>query len=213
MKNNLTSGSTRLDQELAANVRGRKRPERLTKTMKNTDGSMMGNKVGYAIVNEEHTIKKRILPQNTVFSAEESAIIGAIQSEENSRHEIVIITDSLSTIMAAESRTPTRNPKTQTIRKMLDQKVPKIILLWVPVTKEYQERQRKKCWTKTSQPLKNTRQMTSKMVDRRGLQKKRPKMGKRKQRDERKETGRRQKEDTKGMPREEQVVISRLKTG
>jgi ribonuclease HI len=44
----------------------------------------------------------------------------------------VIITDSLSTIMAAESRTPTKNPKTQTIRKMLNHEGPKISLLWVP---------------------------------------------------------------------------------
>jgi hypothetical protein len=36
MKNNLTSGSVRLDQEPAANVIGRKRPERLKKTMANT---------------------------------------------------------------------------------------------------------------------------------------------------------------------------------
>jgi ribonuclease HI len=91
----------------------------------------MGDKVGYAIVKEEHTIKERILPQNTVFSAEQSAIIGAIHLENNSRHEIVKITDSLSTIMAAESRTPTKNPKTQTIREMLDQERPKITLLWV----------------------------------------------------------------------------------
>jgi hypothetical protein len=68
-------------------------------------------KVGYAIVKEQHTIKKRILPENTVFSVEQSAIIEAIQSEKNSRHEIVIITESLSTIMAAESHTPTKNPK------------------------------------------------------------------------------------------------------
>jgi hypothetical protein len=53
--------------------------------------------------------KKIILPQNS-FSAEQSAIIGAIQSERNNRNEIVIITDYLSTIMAAESRTPTKNP-------------------------------------------------------------------------------------------------------
>jgi hypothetical protein len=33
----------------------------------------MGDKVGYAIVKAEHTIKKRFLPQNTVFSAEQSA--------------------------------------------------------------------------------------------------------------------------------------------
>jgi hypothetical protein len=80
---------------------------------------------------EEHTIKKRILPQNTVLSAEQSAIIGAIQSEKNSSHEIVITTDSLSTIMAAGRRPSTKNPKTETIRKMLDQKRPRITLLWV----------------------------------------------------------------------------------
>jgi hypothetical protein len=83
----------------------------------------MGDKVGYAIVKEEHTIKKRVL---------QSAIIGAIQSDRNNRHEIVKITDSLSTIMASESRTPTKNPKTKTIRKMLDHEGPRITLLWVP---------------------------------------------------------------------------------
>jgi hypothetical protein len=87
----------------------------------------MGDKVGYSIVKEGHTIKKRILPQNTVFSAEHSAIFGAIQSEKNSRNEIVIITDTLSTIMAAESRKPTKNPKTQTVRKMLE-----LLFIWVP---------------------------------------------------------------------------------
>jgi hypothetical protein len=67
-----------------------------------------------------------------VFSAEQSAIIEAIQSEKNSKHEKVIITDSLSTIMAAESRTRTKKPKIQTIRKMLDHEGPRIALLWVP---------------------------------------------------------------------------------
>jgi hypothetical protein len=42
-----------------SSVIGRKRPERLTKTMEN-------KKQG----KEEHTIKKRILSQNTAFSAE-----------------------------------------------------------------------------------------------------------------------------------------------
>jgi hypothetical protein len=71
-----------------------------------------------------HTIKKRMLPQNTVFSAKQSAIIEAIQSEKNNRHEKVIITYSLSTIMAAENRTPTKNPKTQTIRNNMDHEGP-----------------------------------------------------------------------------------------
>jgi ribonuclease HI len=96
-----------------------------------TDGSKMRDKVGYAVVKEEHTIKKRVLLQNTVFSAEQSAIIEEIQSEKNYRHGKVIITDSLSTIMAAENRTPTKNPKTQIIRKMLDHEGPKITILWV----------------------------------------------------------------------------------
>jgi hypothetical protein len=40
----------------------------------------MGDKVGYAIVKEEQTIKKIILPKNTVFGAEQSAIIRVTQS-------------------------------------------------------------------------------------------------------------------------------------
>jgi hypothetical protein len=47
----------------------------------------MGDKEGYAFVKENHTIKKIISPENTVFSAEQSAIIGAIQSEKKSRHD------------------------------------------------------------------------------------------------------------------------------
>jgi hypothetical protein len=47
----------------------------------------MGGKVEYAIVKEEHTIKKRILPQNRVFSAEQSAFIGAIQSKRLPKHD------------------------------------------------------------------------------------------------------------------------------
>jgi ribonuclease HI len=130
----------------------------------------MGDKVGSAIVKEEHTIKKRILPQNTVFSAEQSAIIEAIQSETNNRHEIVIITDSLSTIMSAENRTPTKNPKTQTIRKMLDHEGLTITLLWVPSHKGMPGNNRANQATKEaleldkdislSQPLRDTRQTT-----------------------------------------------------
>jgi hypothetical protein len=82
---------------------------------------------------------------------------------------IVIITDSLSTIMAAKSRTPTNNPKKKTIRKMLDHDGPRIILL-------RPTRQRKKRWTRIYQPL--IYPPDEEMVDRRGLKKKRPKMEK-----------------------------------
>jgi hypothetical protein len=71
-----------------------------------------------------------------VFSAEQSAIIETIQWEKNNRHKKVIITDSLSTIMESENRTPTKNLKAQSIRKMLDHKGPRITLLWVPSLKK-----------------------------------------------------------------------------
>jgi hypothetical protein len=100
------------------------------------DGSKMRDKVGYAINKEDQAIKKRILPQKMVFSVEQSAIIGGIQSKKNKRHEIVTKTDSLNTIMAAESRTLTKNPKTQTSRKILDHEGPRITLIWVLSHKE-----------------------------------------------------------------------------
>jgi hypothetical protein len=50
----------------------------------------MGDKVGYAVIKEEHTIKKRILiPQNTVFSLE---LLKQSNLRKN-RHKIVVITD------------------------------------------------------------------------------------------------------------------------
>jgi ribonuclease HI len=151
----------------------------------------MRDKVGYAIVEEEHKIKKKILPQNTVFSAEQSAIIGAIQSEKNSRHKIVIITDSLSTKMAAESRTPTKNPKTQTIRKMLDLEGPIITHLWCPSHKGIPGKQ------KANQAAKEALDEDIPTTERYPPDDLRPNMEKRKQRDERKEIRRRQKAGNK----------------
>jgi hypothetical protein len=130
MKNNLTSGSARLDKEPAANDIGRKRAERLTKTMANTSKYIRTDRkweTKQDILSSNKSTpsrKESYLKTRSVFSAEQSAIIEAIQSEKNSRHKIVTITDSLSTIMAAESSTPTKNPKTQTIRKMLDRELP-----------------------------------------------------------------------------------------
>jgi hypothetical protein len=95
------------------------------------------------------------------------SIIRAIQSKRNNRHEIVIKTDSLSTIMAAESRTQTKNPKRHQLPSercwiMKDRELPSYGSLF---TREYQvtkrpTKQRKKRWTRIYQPLKDTRQTT-----------------------------------------------------
>jgi ribonuclease HI len=43
----------------------------------------------------------------------------------------VIGTDSLSTLIAASDKKQTRNPKTQTIRKLIEQEGSKVTLIWV----------------------------------------------------------------------------------
>jgi hypothetical protein len=96
MKNNLTSGSAGLDLKPAVSNRTKTArtldEEDYEKHVKiYMDRSKMGDKVGYAVVKEEQTIKQRILPQNTKFIAEQSVIIEAIKSEKNSRQEILII--------------------------------------------------------------------------------------------------------------------------
>jgi ribonuclease HI len=159
-------------------------------------------KVGYAIVKEEHTIKKRILPQNTEFSAEQCAIIGAIQSQKNSRHKIVIITDPPSTIMAAESRTPTKNPKTQTIRKMLDQEGPKITLQWVPSHKGIPGNEKAAKDEEISTTKRYPPHDLKKWLTEEDFRKRDQRWKKRKQQDERNETGHRQKEGYKRNAKE-----------
>jgi ribonuclease HI len=77
------------------------------------------------------SIKRRQLPQNSIYSAEQSAVINAIYSTK-SKEETVIITDSLSTMIAVSDRKRTKNLKKQTIRKLIHQKTSKITLLWVP---------------------------------------------------------------------------------
>jgi ribonuclease HI len=211
MKNNLTSGSARYRTETAKTL-----DEDYGKHVKiYTDGSKMGDKVGYAVVKEECKIKKKILPQNTVFSAEQSAIIGAIQSEKNNRHEIVIITDSLIRIMAAENHTPTKNPKTQTIRKILDHEGPRITLLWVPshvgipgnekAAKEAQDEDIST--TERYSPYDLKIWLTEEVFKKRDQ---RRKNGNNDMKERKADVDR--KEDTKRMPRKEQVAISRFRT-
>jgi ribonuclease HI len=97
-----------------------------------TDGSEKENKVGYAVVLSESTIKRRQFTQNSIYSAEKSALLNAIYSTASYNQKGVIITDSLSTIIAVSDRKSSKNPNTQLIRKLVDQASTNITLLWVP---------------------------------------------------------------------------------
>jgi ribonuclease HI len=66
-----------------------------------TDGSLKDERVGYAIVTPESTIKNRMRSHTTILSAEQEATIKAIYLSKG-KGATVIATDSLSTMMAVE---------------------------------------------------------------------------------------------------------------
>jgi hypothetical protein len=86
-----------------------------------TDGSKKEDKVGYSVICNQQTIKKRIRPQNTIFSTEQGAILSAIYATMGDPGIKVIATDSLRTLLAASDKKFTKNPKTRLIRKLLYQ--------------------------------------------------------------------------------------------
>jgi ribonuclease HI len=119
----------RFDNELCAIRRGSSNDRFQAKTFRihqhhskiYTDGSKKDEKVGYAVVLSESTIKRRQFPQNLIYSAEQSAIINAIYSTAIYNQKRMIITDSLSTIIAVSDRKRSKNPKIPLIRKLIDQ--------------------------------------------------------------------------------------------
>jgi hypothetical protein len=78
-------------------------------------------RVGYAIVTPETTIKNRMKSQTTILSVKPEVFIKVINRSEGKR-ATVIATDFLSTMMAVEGTRWTKNSKTRRIRKLLDQK-------------------------------------------------------------------------------------------
>jgi hypothetical protein len=80
----------------------------------------------------KRSIKRRQLPQNSISSAEQSAIINAIYSTASYNQKRVLIADSLSTIIAVSDRKRSKNRKTQLIRELINQASTNITLLWVP---------------------------------------------------------------------------------
>jgi ribonuclease HI len=97
-----------------------------------TDGSLKNDKVGFEIVTDNQIIKKRMRPQCSIYSAEQQAIITAMENTTRTHKPTAIATDSLSSLLAASGNRWTRNPKTRNIRRLINEPRNHIKLIWVP---------------------------------------------------------------------------------
>jgi hypothetical protein len=82
-----------------------------------TDGSLMDDKVGFAFVTNNQIIKKSMRSQSSIYSAEQQAIIMAMESTTQTNKPKIIATDSLSSLLAASGNRWTWNLKTRNIRR------------------------------------------------------------------------------------------------
>jgi hypothetical protein len=67
-------------------------------------------------------------PKNTVYSAAQEAIIKGIQVSRREERRRVVVTGSLTSLMAVEGDTNSKNPKRRTLRKLLNKGKEKITL-------------------------------------------------------------------------------------
>jgi ribonuclease HI len=95
------------------------------------DGLLKDDMVRFAIVINNQIIKKRMRSQSWINSAEQQAIITAIEST-TITNKPMIIADSLSSLLAASGNRWTLNPKKRNIRRLLDHSSNHIKLIWVP---------------------------------------------------------------------------------
>ena len=97
-----------------------------------TDGSKTQNHIGYSVTTTNTTVKISTLPQySSVFTAEIIAITEAIKYAHTQRGKFAICTDSLSSLDAI-SNLDNSSYYSNLIRKLLNDKKNKVILIWVP---------------------------------------------------------------------------------
>jgi hypothetical protein len=89
-------------------------------------------KVGFTVVTDQQSTRRKIRNQSSIFSAKQEAIIGAIQKLPTAGVREVIFTDSLSTMMVASGNNHTKNPKARKIRQLMDKRKGNVTLCWVP---------------------------------------------------------------------------------
>jgi hypothetical protein len=80
------------------------------------------------VITLDQKFRKSLKPQNTVYSDEQKAIYVTQRTGERR----VIITYSLNTLMAVKGDINSKNTKTLSLRKLLDEDREKVTLPWVP---------------------------------------------------------------------------------
>jgi hypothetical protein len=91
------------------------------------DGSKKDEKVGCAVITPDQKFRKRLKPQNMVYSAEQDAI-KVINVTQRTAEYRVIIMDTFSTLIALTGNINSKNPKTLS----LDEEREKVTLLRMP---------------------------------------------------------------------------------
>jgi hypothetical protein len=113
-----------------------------------TNGSKKDEKVGCAVITPDQKFRKRLKPQNTVNSAEQEA------------SEWPSITDSLSTLKAVNGNINSKNPKTLSLRKLLNEERKSPFsgcqAIWEYQEIESQMKKQKLPWKTSLYPQKNT---------------------------------------------------------
>jgi archaellum biogenesis ATPase FlaH len=82
------------------------------------------------VITPDQKFRKRLKPENTVYSAEQEAIIKVIYVTQRISERRVIITDSFSTLMTIEGDFNSKSPKTLSLIKLLDEEKEKVTLQW-----------------------------------------------------------------------------------
>jgi hypothetical protein len=88
-------------------------------------------------------LPSRIRDKSSIFSAEQEAIIGAIQKLPTTGVRGVILLDSLSTMMAASGNNHTKNPKTRKIGELMGERKGNVTKCWVPGMKRRMQERKK----------------------------------------------------------------------
>ena len=97
-----------------------------------TDGSKSDDGVAYATINSETTVKRKIDPISSIYTAELHGIMEAINlSSTYVNSKITIFTDSKSSIQGI-TKLINRNPLIQEITDKAEQSPKQFILCWVP---------------------------------------------------------------------------------